>query len=171
MLERKFSSQFRKEAVAVCDGNMVLLQDAPMSGKKPFDAFYLLLGMFVAIEFKVANGGTFPYSAVKPHQITSLRDVTAENHIAQVVVLFTKFKMVACIDYVAFSNHLHLPRHHKTSFSKDELVELSGDDRTGVTVMFREKVPHMDGTTKTAWNVAPWVKRLGMLHNDNLLPF
>lgn len=165
MLERKFSSQFRKELVSVNGGVCTLMQDAPMSGKKPYDAFYLRDLMYVAIEFKVVKGGTFPYKDLVEHQRESLRRVSEEKHQAMIVVLFEKFKTVVCMDYMVFINELHRKTRSDTSMSYKYLEELGHDEHRPVHLVTREKVHHQVGDfTKTAWNTKRWVDNMAYNH-------
>jgi len=111
MKEREFSSKFRKELEDYykyfnLPAHVQLIQDAPISGKKPYDAYIVAgKGKHRAIEFKVCKGATFNPNIVSDHQHVSLKSVVEAGGKSFVVILFEKFKTVAVIDYEEIPTH------------------------------------------------------------------
>ena len=114
MLERNFSSQFRKEyKTRYPEAHVQLLQDAPKGGKKPYDAYILDRAVFVAIEFKVEGGASIKSASLKQHQYDSLMNASNASGEAWVVILCEKIKKVFCIHILEW----------KAMFANEHLVK------------------------------------------------
>jgi hypothetical protein len=101
MLERNFSGQFRKEYKSRYPlAHVILLQDAPMGGKKPYDAYTVQGEIFTALEFKVEAGASIKADCLKQHQYDSLFEVHKAGGNGIIVVLCEKIKKVFVCDIV-----------------------------------------------------------------------
>jgi penicillin-binding protein-related factor A (putative recombinase) len=99
MLERNFSSDFRKELVDILGdtAEVILLQDAPKSGKKPYDAYMTWRGWHISMEFKMANGASMPYTAPTERQKQCLRQSERAGGYGFIVVRVERLKQVLFI--------------------------------------------------------------------------
>ncbi len=92
MLERAYSSKFRAELQEVLDdtGSVYLIQDAPKSGKKPYDAYFIWRGWHVSIEFKVAKGASVSYKCVTHNQKVALLKDEKAGGLSFIIVLIER---------------------------------------------------------------------------------
>ena len=99
MLERHFSSEFRKELIDVLGNTaeVVLLQDAPKSGKKVYDAYMVWRGWHISLEFKMANGASLPYNAPTERQKQCLKQTEQAGGYSFIVVRLERLKQVLFI--------------------------------------------------------------------------
>jgi penicillin-binding protein-related factor A (putative recombinase) len=121
MLERNFSSQFRKEyKMRYPQSHVVLLQDAPKGGKKPYDAYMLQGGIFTAIEFKVEKGASIKLDCLKVHQFESLVEVERTGGNAMIVVLCEKIKKTLACTVSEWHDMFTLAESHLIKFEDVE---------------------------------------------------
>ncbi len=142
MLERKFSSQFRKEMKEFYGDkiHVQLLQDAPRSGKKPYDAFCLKDSEFYALEFKVVKGDTLNKKILTFHQEQSLKEVANTGGYGLIVILFEKHKCITILE---------IDEGWKRLDKSNKFSEL--EDKTQRVFIYRTKVYITEKLLKTMW--------------------
>ena len=127
MLERNFSSNFRRELEEVCTEpiHIILLQDAPRSGKKPYDSYAVIDGVFVAMEFKVVKGLSISSSIVSVRQLDALREASKAGGQAYVVIYMERLKSVL---FVGVNQWMKIFKNEKSRkhcfFENDEYIDL-----------------------------------------------
>lgn len=100
--ERQISAEIRSDLKTFC-GKFIfvqLLPDMRMTGKKPFDFFFIykhqeiLNSKFVAIELKREDGLSFNTEKILNHQWLKLGEIVALGQEAYFVVAFTRYKEI-----------------------------------------------------------------------------
>jgi len=165
MLERKFVSQFRGELYKVLNNvHEHLLMDAPKSGKKPYDFFFLWHGWHVSVEAKsTKKGASISRNCVTAVQMQSLKDTERAGGRGFIVVLMARIKQVLIIT----------PDAWEIMFADESLKTVKLDDIHNVIqeleVTFPEDVPmiisrekwfEVGGKKTTMWNFQPWIKNI-----------
>ena len=100
--ERQFSAEIRSD-LKTYGGNSIfvqLLPDMRMTGKKPFDFFFIYKhpavkeSKFIAVECKKEDGLSFNTEKILNHQWMKLGEVVSLGQEAYFVIAFTRFKEV-----------------------------------------------------------------------------
>lgn len=155
MLERAFSSKFRKELMEVVGAgiHVVLLQDAPRSGKKPYDAFIVWRGWFAALEFKIAKGLSLNAKLPTDRQLQCLIDAEKAGGYGFVVIYMDRLKKVVFVHASDWKSIFD----GKTSVSMEELA-LNPD----VIIIERKRYELLRGTggKGTKWDFMRWLKEV-----------
>lgn len=122
MLERNFSSNFRREMEEVSKEpiHLVLLQDAPKSGKKPYDSYLIHDGIFTAMEFKVVKGLSVNGSIASLRQIECLLEASAAGANGYVVVYLERIKKVLFINVRAWMKIFAKEKSRKICYFENE---------------------------------------------------
>lgn len=124
--EAEFSAEVRKDLKKVYpDIHQYLIQDAYKSGKKPYDAYFLGIDEFVALEFKFIKKGvkSLKTDLVTQHQMDYLDEVRLSDQRALVVIGFQETKTAWIIPIIGWFNMLKKYRNKK-SVKVNELLGL-----------------------------------------------
>ena len=149
MKEADFSAQIRKDLKKTFGPNVfvVLHMDAPRSGRKPYDAYFILDGKHFAMEFKKCDVDAFNIEKVTNNQIVSLEQLDRAGGQAWIVICFVKHNAAFAIDITIWTEL-------KEEFEAKELKSVT-----------YEALCNIEKDT----SFAPWFKILYRLKRDNKL--
>lgn len=84
-----------------------LIPDAPMSGNKPYDAFFVLKSKHYALEFKMATGLSINFDKVTDNQIATLTACDKAGGKAWLLVWFVREEAAVAIDIKLWIDIVH----------------------------------------------------------------
>jgi hypothetical protein len=149
MKESAFSKQIRDDIrflLGEKPHHVQLLVDAPRSGKKPYDAYFLCGNRFTAMEYKVVRGASLHSECLRYHQKISLEEVVSAGGRGEIVLYLERLKLACIVPVVNWENLFHINANDNLRIKIDELIE-----QKTVTIIHRKKFD------KTRWDLNIWL--------------
>ena len=152
--ESTFSKQIRSDLKRVY-GDKIFVQlhmDAPRSGRKPYDAYFLMNREHVAMEFKKTTDMSVNVDIVTGNQIEFLKAVDKTGTRAWVIVWFVRYETEIAFDIeIWLEIKEEVERLGKKSIRYERLIETMVEDEDFedvVRLLHRRKVDN-----KLCWEV------------------